>query len=85
MSIKNWRIYVNENKITFRSAFGKTSSYTFDDISEVTDEAKAVGATGHKYIFYLGDGSKMFSIDENTDPLFLIDRVIEKGIPVKSV
>lgn len=58
---------------------GKSHRYRFSDITKVIAKPMVVGINPYKYAFYSGE-QKIFSLDENTDDVYLLWRIEEAGI-----
>lgn len=73
-----WMIEVEGDDITVRNSFGKVKHFKMSDITEI--KAKEIN-NSYSYKFYSGT-TKLFSIDENTDDIYLIDRLTKEEVPI---
>lgn len=74
-----WRIDVDGNTISYRNMFGRRTVYDISEITRVVAIPKSAGAFGYKYKFF-NEEKKLFTIDENTDNVYLLQRLEERGI-----
>ena len=77
-----WRIEVDGDTLRQRSAFGKTQSFDLSEITSVTSRPRKGGLNPYSYTFYSGD-QKLFVLDENTDDVYLLQRLKKRGIVPK--
>lgn len=74
-----WKIQVIDDDIIYTNFMGKSHRYRFSDITKVIAKPMVVGINPYKYAFYSGE-QKIFSLDENTDDVYLLWRIEEAGI-----
>lgn len=77
-SVYIWRIDVEGNTILYRNLFGRRTEYDITDISRVLAKSRN-GIYGYRYVFY-SDEKKLFTVDENTDNVYLLQRLEERGV-----
>jgi len=77
-----WKIQVIDDDIIYTDFMGKSKRYHFSDINRVVAKPMKVGINPYKYIFYSKD-RKIFSLDENTDDVYLLWRLEEAGIDIE--
>ena len=82
ISLYVWQIEVDGDEVRFRNSFGKVQVLDIHDVQRVTAKPRNMGINEYAYKFYGSDGRKLFSIDENTDDVYLLQRLLENGVEV---
>ena len=77
-----WKIQVIDDDIIYTNFMGKSKRYHFSDINRVVAKPMKMGINPYKYIFYSKD-RRIFSLDENTDDVYLLWRLEEAGIDIE--
>ena len=77
-----WKIQVIGNDIIYTNVIGTSTRFHFSDIKRVVAKPMKVGINPYKYVFY-SENRKIFSLDENTDDVYLLQRIEEAGIEVE--
>ena len=77
-----WKIQVIDNDIIYTNVTGTSTRFHFSDIKRVAAKPMKVGINPYKYIFYSKDRT-IFSLDENTDDVYLLQRIEEAGIDIE--
>ena len=77
-----WKIQVIGNDIIYTNVMGMSTRFHFFDIKRVVAKPMKVGINPYKYVFY-SENRKIFSLDENTDDVYLLQRIEEAGIDIE--
>ena len=80
LSMYVWQIEVDGDRLRIRNMFGRVRYLDIREIRRVTAKPRNMGIAEYAYKFFGADGTKLFSLDENTDDIYLLQRLEEIGV-----